>query len=93
VNTICPGYIETPMTATAPEAFRDANVEATPLGRTGLPEDVAPLVVFLISDESSYISGADIPVDGGLSAHGGAKGLSDAVRAETTGKEAGDADR
>ncbi len=81
VNTICPGYIETPMTATAPESFRFANVAETPLGRTGGVDDIAPLVVFLISDESSYLSGAEIPVDGGLSAHGGAKSLSDAARA------------
>jgi 3alpha(or 20beta)-hydroxysteroid dehydrogenase len=80
VNTICPGYIETPMTATAPESFRSANVAGTPLGRVGTVDDISPLVVFLISDESSYMSGADLPVDGGLSAHGGAKSLSDAVK-------------
>jgi 3alpha(or 20beta)-hydroxysteroid dehydrogenase len=84
VNTICPGYIETPMTASAPEAFRTANIAETPLGRTGSVDEVAPLVVFLISDESSYISGAEIPVDGGQSAHGGTKSLSDAVRAATS---------
>jgi 3alpha(or 20beta)-hydroxysteroid dehydrogenase len=81
VNAIHPGYIETPMTATAPEAFRAANVAQTPLGRTGQVEDVAPLVVFLLSDESAFISGADIPVDGGQTGHGGMKVLSDAVRA------------
>jgi 3alpha(or 20beta)-hydroxysteroid dehydrogenase len=81
-NAIFPGYIETPMTASAPEAFRRANVEATPLGRTGRAEEVAPLVVFLISDEASFISGAEIAVDGGQSAHGGAKSLSDAVLSE-----------
>lgn len=80
VNTIFPGYIETPMTATAPEAFRRANIEVTPLGRLGRVEDVAPLIVFLISEESSYITGAEIAVDGGQSAHAGAKALSDAVR-------------
>ncbi len=80
VNTIFPGYIETPMTATAPEAFRRANIEVTPLGRLGRVDDVAPLIVFLISDESSYITGAEIAVDGGQSAHAGAKALSDAVR-------------
>jgi 3alpha(or 20beta)-hydroxysteroid dehydrogenase len=82
VNTILPGFIETPMTASAPTAFRDANVAAAPLGRTGQPEEVAPLVVYLISDESSFVSGAEIAVDGGMSAHGGAKHLSDAVRAQ-----------
>ena len=81
VNTVHPGYIETPMTASASPAFRDANVAETPLGRTGTIDEIAPLVLFLISDESSYISGAEIPVDGGMTAHGGVKSISDAVRA------------
>ncbi|HLH67449.1 MAG TPA: SDR family oxidoreductase [Candidatus Dormibacteraeota bacterium] len=84
VNIIHPGYIETPMAASAPAAFRVANVAETPLGRAGTVDDVAPLVVFLISDESSFISGAEIPVDGGQTGHGGAKSLSDAVRASTS---------
>jgi 3alpha(or 20beta)-hydroxysteroid dehydrogenase len=84
VNTIFPGFIETPMTASAPEAFRTSNVAATPLGRTGSAEEVAPLVVYLISDESSFTSGAEIVVDGGLTAHGGTKPFSDAVRAAST---------
>jgi 3alpha(or 20beta)-hydroxysteroid dehydrogenase len=83
VNTICPGYIETAMTASAPDAFRIANIAEVPLGRTGTVDEVAPLVVYLISDESSFMSGAEIPVDGGQSAHGGTKSLSDAVRAAT----------
>lgn len=80
VNTIFPGFIETPMTASAPEEFRIANIAETPLGRTGTVHEVAPLVVYLISDESSYVSGAEIVVDGGQTAHGGTKSLSDAVR-------------
>jgi 3alpha(or 20beta)-hydroxysteroid dehydrogenase len=80
VNTIFPGYIDTPMTASAAPAFRKANVEATPLGRTGQPEEVAPLVVYLISDESSFVTGAEIVVDGGQVAHGGAKATIDTVR-------------
>ena len=52
VNTILPGVIVTPMAADAPEAFTQLVVDEIPLGRRGTAEDVAPLVVFLISDES-----------------------------------------
>jgi 3alpha(or 20beta)-hydroxysteroid dehydrogenase len=83
VNTILPGFVETPMTASAPPAFRTANIAEIPLGRTGRAEEVAPLVVYLISDESSFVNGAEIVIDGGQSAHGGTKTLSDAVRAAT----------
>jgi 3alpha(or 20beta)-hydroxysteroid dehydrogenase len=80
-NTLLPGYIETPMTAAAAPAFRDASLAEIPLGRLGLPNDVAPLVVFLVSDDASFITGAEIAVDGGEAAHGGAMCLSEAVRA------------
>jgi 3alpha(or 20beta)-hydroxysteroid dehydrogenase len=72
VNLVNPGFIETPMTDAAPAVFRDANISNTPLGRAGRVADVVPMVVFLLSAESSFISGAEIPVDGGQWAHGGA---------------------
>ncbi|MBI4940495.1 MAG: SDR family oxidoreductase [Actinobacteria bacterium] len=81
VNLVHPGYIDTPMVANAPATFRQANVDSTPLGTVGRVEDVANLIVFLLSDESAYISGAEIAVDGGFSNQAGVKALSDAVLA------------
>jgi 3alpha(or 20beta)-hydroxysteroid dehydrogenase len=80
VNAVHPGYIETPMTASAPAAFLAANEAITPLGRGGQPEEVAELMVFLMSDESRFVTGAEIPIDGGQTSGGIAKFLSDAVR-------------
>jgi 3alpha(or 20beta)-hydroxysteroid dehydrogenase len=79
VNAVFPGYIETPMTASAPEAFLRASVEAAPLRRAGRPEEVAEACVWLLSDAAAYVNGAEISVDGGTWAHGGAKFLSDAL--------------
>ncbi|WP_159940952.1 SDR family NAD(P)-dependent oxidoreductase [Nocardiopsis sp. FR6] len=80
VNTVHPGFVETPMTASAPEAMRRASLAQTPLGRTGTGADIAAAVAFLLSDESSFVTGAEIAVDGGYSGHGGAKAVSDALR-------------
>ena len=83
VNAVFPGYIETPMTASAPEAFRRASVEAAPLRRAGRPEEVAEACVWLLSDAAAYVNGAEISVDGGTWAHGGAKFLSAALTTPT----------
>lgn len=79
VNAVHPGYIETPMTASASDAFRDANIAETPLGRAGTVDDVTGLVAFLLSDASSFITGVEIAVDGGLTSHGGVKSIAESV--------------
>jgi NAD(P)-dependent dehydrogenase (short-subunit alcohol dehydrogenase family) len=70
-NVICPGFIRTPMHMDAQWArgvgLEAGILEAIPGRRLGEAEDVANLAVFLASDESSYITGASIPVDGGIS--------------------------
>jgi len=72
VNAVCPGLIETGMTRGLFDAARERGTEArigqlNPLGRAGAPEEIAATALFLASDESSYINGQAIAVDGGLS--------------------------
>lgn len=64
-NAILPGWIATPMTAGQTDAVNDVFLAATPLARPGTPADVAGAAVFLASDESDFITGVDLPVDGG----------------------------
>ena len=67
-NAVLPGTIETTLYQTFSEEQRAANARGVPLGRVGTPEDVAMAVAFLASDEAGYITGAQVAVDGGLSA-------------------------
>ena len=66
-NAIAPGFIETDMTGAMDEGHKEAFLSAIPLKRSGQPEEVAELVRFLASDGAAYITGAVIPIDGGLS--------------------------
>ncbi|MDD5692742.1 MAG: 3-oxoacyl-[acyl-carrier-protein] reductase [Candidatus Omnitrophica bacterium] len=65
-NAIAPGFIQTEMTAKLPEDIKKRMLEAIPLAKLGSPGDVANLCVFLASDESSYITGQTITIDGGM---------------------------
>lgn len=68
VNAICPGLVDTEMTSYLDEKARAYYLDQTPIGRTATLAEVASVVRFLMSDESSYVNGAVIPVDGGLTA-------------------------
>ena len=65
VNTICPGFIESPMTNQLEAEIRDHDIGMTPMARAGTPIEVSYAVVYLASDESSFVTGADLVVDGG----------------------------
>jgi NAD(P)-dependent dehydrogenase (short-subunit alcohol dehydrogenase family) len=70
-NAICPGFVETELTepvfsqASDPQAVRRERVAVHPIGRLGQPQDIAGLAVFLACDESAWVTGAALPVDGG----------------------------
>ncbi|MFP4116687.1 MAG: SDR family NAD(P)-dependent oxidoreductase [Candidatus Aenigmatarchaeota archaeon] len=71
VNSICPGFVETPMIEEAmkDEEFRQHVLNMTPMKRVAQPEEIADVAVFLASEEASYITGVNLPVDGGWTAH------------------------
>ena len=66
VNVVAPGFIGTDMTAVLPEAVKEKTLAGIPLGKMGEPEDVANAVLFLASDQASYITGQVVNVDGGM---------------------------
>ena len=80
VNAVMPGLIDTPLMAGASPAFKDAALSEVPLGRIGVPADIAPTIVFLCSEDSAYYNGAEIVIDGGLTAHVSHKHIADATR-------------
>ncbi len=69
VNAVAPGFIETEMTATLPDDVRAEYAKVIPLNKMGSSDDVARLCIFLASEDSSYITGQTIAVDGGLTMH------------------------
>lgn len=66
VNTVLPGFIETPMTKTVPDNVKQLFIKNIPLHRMGKPEEVAEVIAFLTSSKSSYVNGASIEVTGGM---------------------------
>jgi NAD(P)-dependent dehydrogenase (short-subunit alcohol dehydrogenase family) len=73
VNCVCPGAVDTPMLAPVvafPE-WREDILRRTPLGRLAQPEEIADAIVFLLGDQSRFITGTSLTVDGGMTAIGG----------------------
>ncbi len=66
VNTVSPGYIRTDMTAAIRQDILDNMISGIPVGRLGLPEEIASIVAWLASDESGYSTGADFSINGGM---------------------------
>jgi 3-oxoacyl-[acyl-carrier protein] reductase len=66
VNVVAPGFVDTDMTAALPEDRKQAILAGVPLGRYASAQEVAAAVTFLAGDEAGYITGAVLPVDGGL---------------------------
>lgn len=66
VNTVSPGYVETPMTSSMPQAVLDQIVAQVPMGRMAKPEEIAFAVAFLCDDRNDYMTGALLPVNGGM---------------------------
>jgi NAD(P)-dependent dehydrogenase (short-subunit alcohol dehydrogenase family) len=66
VNAVCPGSIDTPMMHSVPAELMDGLTKRIPLHRIGTTDDIAAAIAYLTSDESSYVTGAVLPVNGGL---------------------------
>jgi 3-oxoacyl-[acyl-carrier protein] reductase len=66
VNAVAPGYISTDMTDQLPDGVKDGLTETIPMGRIGMPEDVAEAVLFLVSSRAGYLTGQVLQVNGGM---------------------------
>ena len=65
MNTVSPGYCRTAMVMAVPEDIRNQIIAQVPVGRLGEPADIARAVAFLAADEAGYITGTNLPVNGG----------------------------
>ena len=66
VNSVCPGYVKTEMTDAIPEEIRNAIIQQVPMGRMATPDEIAYAVSFLTDDRNNYMTGATLPVNGGM---------------------------
>jgi 3-oxoacyl-[acyl-carrier protein] reductase len=66
VNAVCPGSIDTPMMRATPVELRRGLEARIPLGKVGTPDEVAAVICYLLSDDAAYVTGATVPVNGGL---------------------------
>ena len=66
VNSVSPGYVKTDMTDAIPEEVRDSIIQQVPMGRMALPDEIAYVVSFLTDDRNTYMTGANLPVNGGM---------------------------
>jgi 3-oxoacyl-[acyl-carrier protein] reductase len=66
VNAVAPGFIDTEMTRDWPKEVKETFVKQIPLGRLGTAQEVAEIILFLVSDEANYITGATIDINGGF---------------------------
>jgi len=68
-NTVSPGYVESAMTLAMRDDVREAIIAGIPMRRMGMPEEIAAAVSFLVAEENGYVTGANVPVNGGLFMH------------------------
>ena len=66
VNSVSPGYVKTEMTDAIPEDVRNSIIQQVPMGRMAMPDEIAYVVSFLTDDRNNYMTGANLPVNGGM---------------------------